>query len=67
MGKPRKGADSTDRHKPSKTARVRKRLAEALARLVEANASDFTEEVNNAVREYLRARNLWPPPGEADG
>lgn len=33
--------------------------------LVERNASDSTEEVRRAVREYLERHKLWPPAGQS--
>lgn len=49
-----------DRHKPSRMVRVREALADQLDELVGRNASDFTEEVNRAVRELLQREGLWP-------
>jgi hypothetical protein len=54
----------SDRHKEATMARVRKPLADVLQQLADTNATKFTEEVNNAVREYLERRNLWPPKRE---
>lgn len=49
-----------DRHKPSKMGRVRGPLAEALEELADDNSTDFTEELNRAVREYLVREGRWP-------
>ena len=57
---------SSDRHKPSRMVRVRKRLADVLEKLAEREASSLGEEANNAIREYLKDKGLWPPPGEND-
>jgi hypothetical protein len=50
--------------KPYRWARVRDRLAQQLDKVVATNASDFTEEVNVAVREYLEKKGLWPMEAE---
>lgn len=55
--KDRKG----DRHKPRRLAGVRDILARQLEILCDRNATDFTEEVNRAVRELLHREGLWPP------
>lgn len=55
---------SKDRHKPHRMGRVRGRLSRQLELLCERNQTDFTEEVNRAVREMLEREGLWPPPGE---
>lgn len=46
--------------KPFRWGRVRERLARQLDKLVATNESDFTEEVNIAVRERLERHQLWP-------
>lgn len=55
---------ASDRHKPSRMVRIRKSLAEQIDAIVEKNASDFTEEVNRAVREYLERAGQWPPKSD---
>ena len=50
-----------DRHKPSRMTRVRESLAAQLDLLAERKASDFTEQVNIAVRLLLEHEGLWPP------
>lgn len=60
--KPQNG--STDRHKPSRMTRVRESLAKQLDILVERRASDFTEQVNQAIRLMLEQEGLWPPKQE---
>lgn len=56
-------ASNEQYRKPYRPTRVRARLARQLDIVVDLNASDFTEEVNNAVREYLIRLKLWPPAG----
>ncbi len=60
MGK--QGGRQPDRRKPARMVRVRSRYAEQIDRLVSRNGTDFTEEVNRAVRELLTREGLWPPP-----
>ncbi len=62
MARPKK--HNTDRHKPSRMTRIRGRLADQLQKLVDRNETDFTSEVNRAVRELLEREQLWPPPGK---
>lgn len=45
--------------KDHKMARVRLRLAEAATRAAEAMEQDFTQFVNDAVRERLERLGLW--------
>lgn len=67
-GKAGKGADGSptegrtaDRHTPgAKMGRVRVRLAFALDRLARKRHTDFTEELNRAVREMLEREGMWP-------
>jgi hypothetical protein len=47
--------------KPTRMVRIRELLAKQLDKLTEKNASDFTEEVNRAVRMLLASEGLWPP------
>lgn len=53
-----------DRHKPARMVRVRKSLADQLQKLADRNATDMTEEVNQAVRERLERAGLWPIPSQ---
>lgn len=47
--------------------RIREPLAAQLLLLTDRNATDFTEEINRAVREMLVREHLWPPrPDAAD-
>jgi hypothetical protein len=57
----KKATATPDRHKPAGFIRLPLSMIEQLDKLVEANATDRSEEVRNAVREYLKARDLWPP------
>jgi hypothetical protein len=57
----KKKTPAQDRHKPSRMARVRDSLAKKLDDLADRNATDFTEELNRAVRELLQREGLWPP------
>lgn len=52
--------------KPTRWARIRERLAKQMDILVNRHASDFTEEVNIAVREYLVRAGLWSVSGDDD-
>lgn len=57
-----------DRHKPRRMAAIPLSMAAKLDDLVKLNGSDFTEEVRNAVREYLQRHGLWPKkPGDPSG
>jgi hypothetical protein len=58
------GEGRTDRHKPSRMVRIKEGLARQLDRIVGRDLTDFTAEVNRAVREMLAREGLWPPPGE---
>lgn len=49
-----------EQRKPTRWARIRLTIAKQVDVLVEKNSSDFTEEVNRAVREYLERQGLWP-------
>lgn len=53
---------AADRHKPSRMVRIKPRLAEAAAPLVERLDTDFTQLVNESLRLRLEAEGLWPPP-----
>ena len=58
-----KPKSSNERYrKPRRIAGIPESLAKQIDILVERNQSDFTEEVRNAVREYLEKRGLWPIP-----
>jgi hypothetical protein len=59
-------SEGGDRHKPSRMARIRKLLADALQQLADEEATDFTEEANNAVRFYLRHKGKFPGGGRAE-
>lgn len=61
-----KQAEAQDR-KPYRTVRVRGPLVKQLEKMMEARASDLTEEVNTAVREYLERAKLWPPSENTGG
>ncbi len=63
MARPKK--NNKDRHKPSRMTRIRGRIADQLQRLVDRNETDFTGEVNRAVREMLEREHLWPPSDDA--
>lgn len=53
---------ATKKRKPTRWARIRLQIAKQMDELVSRNSSDFTEEVNIAVRERLERQGLWPPP-----
>lgn len=53
--------DNEKYRKPSKPTRIKQRLADAAVPACEALALDFTEFVNEAVREKLERMSLWPP------
>lgn len=59
---PSKKRPNADRHKPARLTRVKETLAKKLDLLAERRATDFTAEVNRAVRELLEREGLWPPP-----
>jgi hypothetical protein len=63
---PKKNPSSEKYRKPTRWARVRLRLAAQMDVMVDRNSSDFTEEVNIAIREYLQRNSLWPPPDGVD-
>lgn len=50
---------TNDRHKPSRMLRVRGPLAEVIQAIANENASDFTEEGNRILREWLEKAGLW--------
>lgn len=52
---------ASDRHKPSRTVRIREPLAVQAELLAERLAHDLTQVVNDAVREKLERESLWPP------
>lgn len=52
---------NVDRHKPRRMAGIKEVLARQVDHLCARNATDFTEEVNRAVREMLVREGLWPP------
>lgn len=67
MATPKKPADSTnkgDRHKPSRMFRVPLSMAKLLDQLgQEELGSSSTEQLKNAIREYLQRKGkLNPPP-----
>lgn len=58
MARPKK----PDAHKAKQiNVRLHQSLRKQLDKLVEANASDLTEEVRIAIRERLEKAGLWPP------
>ncbi len=61
MTKPKPKDAKQPERKPARMCRIRESLAIAVDALVERNSSDFSEEVNRAIREYLERQNLWPP------
>jgi hypothetical protein len=56
-----KNYDREKYRKPSKATRVKKRLADAAIPAMEQLALDFTDFVNEAVREKLEKMGFWPP------
>lgn len=54
-------APKPDPHKPARMVRVKAVLAEQLDIVASRNATDFSDEVNRAVRELLERAGLWPP------
>jgi hypothetical protein len=50
-----------DRHKASGMVRLPKSLTDPLDRLVGVEGINRAELVRSAIREYLRARGMWPP------
>lgn len=67
MGKSRKPQKpGTDRHKPSKMFRLPTRLAELLEELaLDEIGSSASEQLKNAVREYLQRKGKLPKRAEA--
>lgn len=62
MATPKKEPKRTeDRHKPHRMLRVRQAFADAIQALADRNSSDFTEEGNRMIREWLEKEGLWPP------
>ena len=61
----KKRTPQVDNRKPARMVRIREALALQVDKLVEQDASDFTEVVNLAVRELLAKRGLWPVPPKA--
>ncbi len=59
--KPTDSTSKPDRHKVNRMARVRERLAVQLDLVAAERDTDFTEEVNRAVREMLEREGKWPP------
>lgn len=57
---PKSPSQSKDRHKPSRLARVKEKLALQLEKLAERRVTNFSDEVNRAVRELLEREGLWP-------
>lgn len=43
------------------SVRIPSVFLEQIDKLVALNLSDRSEEIRHAVREYLKARDLWPP------
>lgn len=60
----KKQTKKADRHKPGRMVRLKELLAQRLDVLVDRNATNITQEVQRAVREYLERQGLWPPPGK---
>jgi hypothetical protein len=57
----KRAKNSKDRHKPGvKSVRIRPGLAESLQQVCDLNETDFTEEVNRAVLEYLQRMGVRP-------
>ena len=50
---------STDRHKPSRTMRIKTRLAKVLDELALDNETSAAEEANRLIREGLIKEGLW--------
>lgn len=51
-----------DRHKAGqKPVRIRHRLAKQLKALADARVTDITELANQAVLEFLKREQFWPP------
>jgi hypothetical protein len=70
MGKKRKpakddAASPESFRKPTKPARIRQQLADAVERRIADLAQDFTQYVNDAVRMRLEAEGAWPPKGKS--
>jgi hypothetical protein len=62
--KQKPGATPPDREqyrKPYKQARVRQKLADLAEQAADELAQDFTQFVNDAVRERLERLGKWPP------
>jgi hypothetical protein len=55
-----------DRHKPARMVRIRASMTAAGDALAERLATDFTELVNIALREFLERHDVWPPPREKE-
>lgn len=66
MPKKKSQPGSGDRHKPARMVRIRTRLAQQADQLAEKLDQDFTQVVNDALREKLERANLWPPPKDSD-
>ena len=63
MATPRKPKERTeDRHKPHRMLRVRQAFADIIQAMAEQNSSDFTEEGNRIIREWLEQNGKWPVP-----
>ena len=58
MGKKKQAGD---RHKPSRMTRVPERMATALEKLAAKKETNLSDEVKQAVHEYLEKQDLWPP------
>lgn len=61
----KKKYDREKYRKPSKPTRIKKRLADACVPACEQLALDFSDFVNEAVREKLEKMGYWPPKGDA--
>jgi hypothetical protein len=48
--------------RPGVLLRLHQLMLQQLDILVERNATDRTEEIRRAIREYLEREKLWPPP-----
>jgi hypothetical protein len=42
-------------------------LREQAQKLADRNASDLSDEIRRALREYLERNQLWPPPSTSCG
>lgn len=61
MAKDKKRSDGVEKKKPTQL-RLHPLLRRQLEKLAERNASTMTTEIVTAIRKYLEANGLWPPP-----